>query len=508
MIKLSARQPLFICDLANNHYGDIDHASKIIDGIANVASETNELVSVKFQFRNLENYIHKDFHSRRDIKYIDRFLSTKLVKKDFQILTERIRSNKLITMATPFDEDGVDWCRELDIDIIKIASASSDDYPLIDKIARAGKSVVASTAGLKLEEIDNLIFRLINKVPSLTIMHCVAIYPCEEELLNLNQIRSLQLRYPQVGIGFSTHERPETLVPVTVATSLGAVAFERHVGIKTEKYALNEYSSEPNQIKEWIQTHQRVRKTLGSANRSPASQKERETLDDLKRGIYSSVRIRRGDPIHAENTYLAFPLSWREGQLHAGILHSNLIATTDIEPDAPITLENTEANKKDTSHMLSSIILQVRGLLANARVEINPEAEIELSHHFGLSRFREFGATLITCFNGEYAKKLVVQLPRQKHPYHFHREKQETFQLLWGDMELTVEGHDYSLKPGELYTVNRGQWHKFHSLHGAVVEEVSTRAIIGDSYYEDPDISKLSVADRKTKISNWLRKFD
>jgi N-acetylneuraminate synthase len=98
----------------------------------------------------------------------------------------------------------------------------------------------------------------------------------------------------------------------------------------------------------------------------------------------------------------------------------------------------------------------------------------------------------------------VIQLPRQKHPYHFHKEKQETFQLLWGDMELTVNGRDYALQPGELYTVKRGEWHKFHSLHGAVVEEISTRATPGDSFYEDSQIAAVSLSDRKTSISNWL----
>jgi D-lyxose ketol-isomerase len=63
---------------------------------------------------------------------------------------------------------------------------------------------------------------------------------------------------------------------------------------------------------------------------------------------------------------------------------------------------------------------------------LNAEAEIELSHHYGIERFREFGAILITCYNNEYAKKILIQLPRQKHPYHFHKEKKETFQLLWG----------------------------------------------------------------------------
>ena len=505
MRKFDSNNPLFICDLANNHFGDVNHAKRIIDELSHVAHETKALLSIKFQFRNLDKYIHKSFKDRRDLKFIDRFISTKLEKEDFHELADYIKAKKLVTMATPFDEDGVDWCRELEIEIIKIASASSNDYPLIDFVANAGKPVVASTAGLRIEEIDNLVFRLYGKVPQLTIMHCVAIYPCDDSALNLNQISTLQRRYPKLGIGFSTHERPDTLVPVTVATSLGAVALERHVGIRSEKYSLNEYSSQPHQIREWIEASKRTIQTLGPKNRPPAPINERETLNDLKRGIFALRRINEGEKVDRANTYLAFPLLWKEGQFHSGMLTGELVATQDIEIDAPIGSSNCIESTRSIENIIASVVLQPRGILADAKVEINPEAKIELSHHYGLERFREFGTALITCYNDEYAKKIVVQLPRQKHPYHFHKEKQETFQLLWGDMELTVNGTDHILQPGELYTVNRGEWHKFHSLHGAVVEEISTRAIPGDSYYEDGSIASLKLDQRKTPIPNWLR---
>lgn len=506
MIKrnFSIENPLFICDLANNHFGDVSHAELIIDEISEVAKEVNESLAIKFQFRNLDSYIHPHYMQKRELKYIDRFLSTKLNLDDFARLTSKIESKKLITMATPFDEDGIEWCQQLGIEIIKIASASANDYPLIEKISKAGKPVVASTAGLRIEEIDELVFRLFDKVPNLIVMHCVAIYPCDDASLNLSQIKFLKDRYPGIEIGFSTHERPNSLTPISVATSLGSIAFERHVGIRSESYQLNEYSSEPHQIKAWIQMSKKAREVMGPSNRPPSPVKERETLSDLKRGIFANRNIAKGERIEPSNSFLAFPLLWRDGQYHSGNLEDGLVATEDIDENQSITHFNAIHNKESAKAIVNSVVLQLRGLLASAKVEINPEASIELSHHYGLERFREFGAALITCYNDEYAKKLVIQLPRQKHPYHFHADKQETFQLLWGDMELTVNGRDFILKPGELYTVKRGEWHKFHTLHGAVVEEISTRAIPGDSFYEDSAISALALHERKTPVDNWL----
>ena len=41
--------------------------------------------------------------------------------------------------------------------------------------------------------------------------------------------------------------------------------------------------------------------------------------------------------------------------------------------------------------------------------------------------FLKTGATIINCINREYCKKILVLLPGQSHPAHFHKKKEETF---------------------------------------------------------------------------------
>lgn len=499
MSTVSSESALFICDLANNHYGDVNHAKRVIDGLASVKERTGANIALKFQFRALDTYIHPEFKKRMDLKFINRFMSTRLSDDQYKELVQYARGSELLVISTPFDEISVDLCLDLNLDFIKIASASSNDYPLVKKISESGKPVIASTAGLRIDEIDSLVARLINKVPDLTIMHCVAIYPSEDSELKLRQIKSFQDRYKGIKIGFSTHERRDSSLPVIISTALGAQAFERHVGIKSDKYPLNDYSSEPEDIETWINEHKRANLILGPLERSPFKEVEVDTLNDLKRGIYAKETIKAGTKISELNTFFAFPLQAKNQQLHAGMIESSLTAKIDIEPNLPVTKENASFKVQDIEKQLMAIRLQAIAMLSQAGISLNAEAEIELSHHYGIERFREFGAILVTCYNNEYAKKILIQLPRQKHPYHFHKEKKETFQLLWGDMEFTVEGNKHNMAPGELLTVERGQWHKFQTLHGAIVEEVSTQAIVGDSYYEDPIIADQPVADRKTR---------
>ena len=92
-------------------------------------------------------------------------------------------------------------------------------------------------------------------------------------------------------------------------------------------------------------------------------------------------------------------------------------------------------------------------------------------------------------------------------PSSFHKKKEETFQLLYGDVEIVKEGHSHRLEPGDTLLVEPNKWHKFHTLEGCVFEEVSSTAYPNDSFYEDPKIANLPRDDRKTKVDHWLEYF-
>jgi N-acetylneuraminate synthase len=122
-----------------------------------------------------------------------------------------------------------------------------------------------------------------------------------------------------------------------------------------------------------------------------------------------------------------------------------------------------------------------------------------------MQKFREVGAVLIDCVNRSYCKKIVVQLPGQQHPSHFHKQKEETFQVLHGVLHLQVDGHPHTLYPGQTILVQPGVWHGFWTDTGCVFEEISTTAINGDSFYADKQISQMARSARKTVVDHWGR---
>ena len=496
-------QNFFIFDLANNHMGDLAHAERVIREIGEVARSAGVRAALKFQFRQLDSFIHPDFKDRMDLKYVKRFSETRLEMAQFKKLADIVREVGLLTMSTPFDEDSVDVICDMDLDVIKIASCSADDRPLIEKAARVNKPIIVSTAGLALDEIDWLVNYLQSQNANFALMHCVAQYPTPDNKLELDQVRQLRERFLDVPVGWSTHEDQDNVSAIQIALALGASLFERHVGVETKEYPLNTYSSSPAQLSRWLKSFHAAKAMIGAPERAPSALAERQTLRDLKRGTFLRRDVKEGEILTADDVFFAIP--FQDGQLASGEFRSGMSAPSDMVANAPLSRNVGAA--RDDAEVVFQIMLQVRGMLNTAGIYINEDAEIEISHHYGLNRFREFGAVLITCVNRSYAKKLVVQLPRQKHPYHFHKQKEETFQLLSGDVEIVKDGHPHRLLPGDTLLVAPGEWHKFHTLDGCVFEEISSTAFVNDSFYEDTTIDRLPREARKTKVDHWTAFF-
>jgi N-acetylneuraminate synthase len=495
---------LFIYDMANNHQGSVQHGLKIINEIAKVSNKERVRGALKFQFRHIDSFIHPNYKNKKKIKHIPRFISTRLSDKDYHDLTESIRRNNLITIATPFDEKSIDLIKKLDIEIVKVASCSATDWPLLNAVAQTGKPVVISTAGLNIKNMDNIVSFFKDHHVDFAVMHCVALYPTPIEKLQLNQIRTLRNRYPEIPIGFSTHEPPDYYNAIRIAYSQGARLFERHVDAKADKLKINAYSSTAEQIQKWIRAYKETVTSCGADHRPPSGIKEIESLNSLKRGVYARMKITKGEQLSDENTFFAMPL--QDGQMECGDWRSNYITEKDYKELEPIS-QYIATHEPREEQIINQIMLQVKGVLNENRVAMGKEFTIELSHHYGLKRFREFGAVIIDCINRSYCKKLIVQLPRQKHPYHYHIKKEETFLVLHGEIDIEINGNRKTYTPGDMVVIYPKEWHKFQTSHGVIMEEISTTHYNDDSIYEDKNINQTKRSDRKTRIQNWINSF-
>jgi len=501
MLTLTSIEPLFVFEMANNHMGDVDHGLRIIRAIHEVSQDFGFHFAFKFQYRQLESFIHPGFKGRNDIKYVKRFSETKLEERQFRRLKDELEQRGFITVCTPFDEASVDLIEAHGFDIIKVASCSFTDWPLLERIVQTEKPIIASTAGVALEEMDKVVSFFEHRQRDFALMHCVAEYPTGAQYLQLNQISLLRERYPQVPIGYSTHEHPDNTDSIKLAIAKGATIFEKHVGVITDSIRLNAYSATPEQIRAWLHAARQALEICGVRDRrADFGAEELASLQSLRRGAFARRDIKQGERVDLKNVFLAIPTT--EGQVTANDLskYTEFIAQFDVKQNEPILFASVK--KTDHREKIYQIVQQAKSLLAKSKTVAPGKADFEISHHYGVERFDEFGITMITVVNREYCKKLLLILPGQKHPEQYHKQKEETFHILYGDILLNLNGNVTTHQKGDIVVVEPGVKHSFTSKHGAVIEEISSTHYANDSYYTDPAI--LNNGHRKTSLTYWM----
>ena len=284
---------LYVLDLANNHQGSLEHGKKIINYCADLAEKYNVRVGIKFQFRDLPDFVHVSEQKKPTNKHVPRFLSTILPWEDYQVMLDLIKERGLLSICTPFDESSAEKIKQMEFDIIKVASCSAKDWPLLEAIADTALPVIASTGGLVQSEVDSLVSFLQHKGCDFSLMHCVSVYPTPDNLCNLRNISLFKERYPNLTIGWSTHEPPEDIVHVGLAKAAGAEMYERHVGLEAEEITLNKYSSNPSQLENWLKASVRAEELLGQYDRQDPCAEEVEAIDGLKRGIFAKKALKK-----------------------------------------------------------------------------------------------------------------------------------------------------------------------------------------------------------------------
>lgn len=495
---------IIVLDMANNHQGSIEHGINIINAMGDVAKKHGARAGLKFQFRQLDTFIHPSHQKDSKANHIPRFLSTRLDRAAYDKMHAAVRATGMLSIATPFDEESVDMIVDMDIDIMKIASCSGMDWPLLEKAAASGKPIICSTGGLELDQIDELYSFFQHRGVDFAFMHCVSIYPTPLEHLQLNQIDLFKQRYPDITIGWSTHEDQDEIGPVQMAFAKGARMFERHVGIEAGDIKLNAYSSTPAQVDNWLNALGQARQMCGAVEgRPPAQQVEADALTSLARGVYAKEDVAAGTELTDDMVYFAMPIE--SGQLSSGQFKPGIVTAKGFKADAALLEGHLKLPSLAPEIVIKKAIHEVKAMLREAGVHLNTDFKIEYSHHQGIENFRKVGAVLIDIVNREYCKKIIVQLPNQVHPQHYHKRKEETFQVLSGVLNLIIEGRKRVLYPGDTCLVQPGMWHSFWTETGCVFEEISTRHYNDDSYYKDKAVNAMERSERKTIVSHWGR---
>ncbi len=355
-------EDLFVLEMTNNHLGSVDRALEIVKAFSRVVRFNNVKAAIKLQFRDVDNFIHKDFRERKDIRYIQRTQETRLSDEQYSVIVKAIREGGCIPMATPFDERSVDLCIEFNMPIIKVASADSNDWILLEKIAKTKRPVIVSLAGMSLKDSDDLVTFFENRNIPLALNHCIAAYPTKHSELELNQVDFLKNRYPNHVIGVSSHESNDTndyIDALYMSAAKGCRMFERHIDIDADGVKISPYSFRPEQIDSWFKAYKRALEINGSVGTSRKLPMEKETnfLDNYIRGVYAKRDLPAGHVLtnesYGRDIYLSIPL--QKGQISCRELMNGETLLNAIEKDKPVRIDDVDSPYADNSELKKTI---------------------------------------------------------------------------------------------------------------------------------------------------------
>jgi sialic acid synthase SpsE len=342
MINRDIFEDLFVLEMANNHWGSLERGKRIVDDFSKVARYNNVRAAIKIQLRDVDSFIHENHRHRTDVRYIKKTLDTKMSREDYVDLVQHIRKSGCIPMATAFDEKSVDFCVELGLPMLKLASSDLNDWVLIEKMAATRLPVIASTGGSSLKDIDDLVTFFENRRIPLALNHCVSLYPTDDGDLELHQIDFLKNRYPGLTIGFSSHEYHDWQLSIAMAYAKGARTFERHVDIDADGIAVSSYCTLPEQADTWFKAFLKAKEMCGSSSTTKRipSQAEITYLDGLVRGVYAARDLPAGHRLEDGDFHLAVPLL--KGQLSCRELIAGEALAESVAAGAPLTIDHLD----------------------------------------------------------------------------------------------------------------------------------------------------------------------
>lgn len=297
---ISGGSPFVIAEVGQNHQGDLDTAREFIRIFAFEGAN-----AIKFQTRDNRYLFSQDAY---DAPYNSEnaFAPTygahreclELKPEWLPILRNDCIKHGVMFMSTPFDEPSLELLKQVDVDILKVASFDLGNLPFIHRIASLGKPVVMSVGGGKIDQIRSSIEVLLNHHDEVAVLHCVSEYPCEFNRLGLENIQTLIKEFPQCTIGSSDHFNGTLSGPV--AYLQGARVFEKHVTLnRAWKGTDHSFALEPEGFRKFVRDIKRVRHMLPSKPNDDLGNER--VFKKLGKSLVAYKDIQAGEEITLEN---------------------------------------------------------------------------------------------------------------------------------------------------------------------------------------------------------------
>ena len=298
-MKISKDKPYIIAEIGINHEGNGNLAKKLIINASKAGAD-----AVKFQIFNpitlaspeIKKTKHQNKNTKKKENLFQMWKRMTFTINQWKSLKYFAKSKSLDFILSVFDEESIHKAKSIGVDAYKIASSDLTDFRLFKFLRGVKKPILLSTGmGSKLE-----ILKAINKIKSknVYILHCVSLYPCPINYVNLKRIQSLKKVFKK-SIGYSDHSIGTSAS--IGAINLGANIIEKHFTFNKNKLGSDHMlSADLNDLKVICDYAKYFKKIRGSGSILP-SKKEISMKKFFRKSLFAKREIAKNETFTLKN---------------------------------------------------------------------------------------------------------------------------------------------------------------------------------------------------------------
>lgn len=296
-VSIGEDRPCFIIAEAGvNHDGSTSKAKELVDVAVEAKAD-----AVKFQMFKTEKYASDDaflanYHKKGRINKKENIKSLlkRLELKESQLLEvfEYAKKKNIFVFSTAFDIGNAKFLFDLGMKLVKVASFSLTNYPLIKYLAKKNLPMIISTGLHKLGEIEKTCETIKqtgnNKI---ALLQCTSHYPTYAKDANLRVMNTLKNAFDCI-VGYSDHTMGINVSLASVA--MGAKILEKHFTLETNSFGVDHDASlSPNELTDLVKGIREVEASFGSSIKIiPEIEKEIQRVH--RPSLISKINIKKG----------------------------------------------------------------------------------------------------------------------------------------------------------------------------------------------------------------------
>ena len=335
---ISINNPTFlIAEIGSNFDGSFDRAKKLIKDAKDCGAQVAKFQSFKTEkIISANNFGKSSFQRNWDQSVSEVYKSAEFPLDWMLELKQYTEELGLEFMSSPYDLNALDELVKIGVSCIKIGSGEISNLEFLKLAAETKLPIILATGAASLSEIDeamNIFDKSRNS--KIILLQCITQYPTQFQYANIRTIETYRQTYGCI-VGYSDHT-PGLAVPLG-SVALGARVIEKHfTDDKSRKGPDHPFAMDLLDFKEMSEQIRNLEKALGSSWKKIEACEE-ETIILQRRGLVTTQKIYKGEPITKENSTLLRP---QKGILPKDV-HNVLgkILNKDLDAETPIRWED------------------------------------------------------------------------------------------------------------------------------------------------------------------------